>query len=144
MTSIWLADVAELGRRAVAGDLTAVTDGLGQVTLRRADDIHVVPDRDDLEAIAVHRTTQPVHVLVSLHLRGELPTLTDVEHALGHGRRLSRKPDQIGRTDVVFPAPEAWALPTGATVAVEVDHGNSVHVMTVEVPVAGGPDPTAS
>jgi hypothetical protein len=132
----WLVLLAELGRRATADNLDAVTAGLGPVTLRMPDDIHVSSTCPGITAIAVHRRTATPTVLVSLSI--------DPDHAVDRaalgeslhaGQPLSSAVDQIGERPYSYRPPPSWGLPDGSQIIATFDGRDHLLVLAIEVVV---------
>ena len=133
-----LALLADLGRRAVGGDLKAVVAGLGDHTLTMADDIHVAADDSRLSTIAVRRRFDPGRIEVSIYIDALTePEQADVEAALGHGEELPRSPDALNRRVFRHSSPSDWQLPGTTQLTVTRDSRDRIVVLAVEVPCQG-------
>jgi hypothetical protein len=118
MTPPWLALlVATAVRGAAASDA-------GPVTYRGANDLHLAPGLDDVDALAIHRHHDEPLLVVTVHLRDRAVSMTDLIALLGPPRHPPASPDAPG-SELAWDAPSAWGLPSGTTVAaiVSAQHG---------------------
>ena len=110
---------------------------LGEVVLRRPDELHVRPSGTAFAGVhtVTLRRGGDRSIQVSAHLDPlSAPTRAELERQIGAGEPLLVSPDQIGEFDYrVQPAPE-WQLPEQSSGVLTVGRGDRVTAVVLELP----------
>ena len=130
----WLLLLAEVAREA-QGSFDEAPGAVGEVVLRRPDEVHVRPSVAGLEAVRVLTFRRPAWTatsVVTAYLR-EPVARAELTPSLGQGEEQPPDLDQIGERTYVCPVPDAWEL-RAATCTVTVDGTDRVTTVSISLP----------
>lgn len=129
-----LADAANAARLSFEETATS----LGDVALRRPDELHVHPSGTEfagVHTVTLRRGGASRTVQVSAYLEPlAAPTRAELERQFGAGEPLLVGPGQIGEFDYRLHLAPEWRLPEQSSCVITVGRGDRVTVVALEVP----------
>jgi hypothetical protein len=133
----WLAGLAELAR-AARRSIESAAVALGEVVLRRPDELHVRPSGTrfaGVHTVTLRRRTWSPTIEISAYLDPPTaPTCQDLERRLGASAPLPIAPDQIGERQYTTAVATDWELPERSSWVITVGRGDRVTAVAIEVP----------